>query len=199
MASVSVKMSAFYGYSCMGMAHGSEKSFCLEVTDRELESLKKLGKKSVARSTVVDAIENSDESLSAMHERLEEAGLDMVEEYWLFEAYNEFLEESLLDAMQKDIEEGLYEVPISFESFVADLKRDDIDFYGLKFGYFDDIDDEFDYDDDEALEGKYESYILNAYYDWVCEHSHSFIADRVGVSLESCWEDEVDYEIKFSK
>ena len=41
-------------------------------------------------------------------------------------------------------------------------------------------------------------YDLNAYYDWVCNdnHDHAFIAERVGLNLDACREDEVNYTIQ---
>ena len=40
-------------------------------------------------------------------------------------------------------------------------------------------------------------YDLDAYYDWVCsdDHDHAFIAERVGLDLDACREDEVNYTI----
>ena len=90
----------------------------------------------------------------------------MVEEYWLYEAYNEFLYECLERHMKQDISDGLYQPTDS---------KDDFD------------------DEDE------ESYELNKYYDWVKEHDHYFVADRVGLDLDACKDDEVDYTITFSE
>ena len=43
----------------------------------------------------------------------------------------------------------------------------------------------------------YNSYILNEYYDWLCDKDkgHAFVAERVGLDLDACRDDEVDYTI----
>lgn len=48
--------------------------------------------------------------------------------------------------------------------------------------------------DDEDDEPEYD---LDAYYNWVCgnNHDHAFIAERVGLDLDACREDEVNYTI----
>ena len=60
-----------------------------------------------------------------------------------------------------------------------------------------DLEDE-DYDDDYGDEDE-ESYDLDAYYDWVKEHDHAFVAERVGLDLDACRDDEVNYTITFSE
>ena len=117
----------------------------------------------------------------------------MVEEYWLYEAYNEFLEESLRASLEEDAEQGLY-TPISFEDFVEMSKTVSIDFMALNFGDFDDNEIDFEYEDD--VEYRYDSYILSNYYDWLREHDHWFAAERIGIDLDACRDDEVDYVIK---
>ena len=81
----------------------------------------------------------------------------MVEEYWLYEAYNECLDECLAEHILQDIRDGLY-TPSDPE------------------------DEEDDYD-------------LDKYYEWVKEHDHEFVAERVGLDLYACREDEVNYSI----
>ena len=49
--------------------------------------------------------------------------------------------------------------------------------------------------EEEYLESTYKSYILNEYYDWVCGHDHEFIAERVGLDIDACRDDEIDYTI----
>ena len=62
---------------------------------------------------------------------------------------------------------------------------------------FEDIEDNYDLEDEEDIQTVYNSYILNEYYDWVCGngHDHAFVAERVGLDLDACREDEVDYTI----
>ena len=57
----------------------------------------------------------------------------------------------------------------------------------------DDYEDEEDYEDDE------ENYDLDAYFDWVKEHDHEFAAERVGLDLDACRDDEVNYTINLDK
>ena len=194
MATLEVKLEAVYGSGCMGGCLGSKETVDIEVTDKELEMLRKIGGGCVTCKKVLEAIGSGEVALQPIHEKIEAAFYNMVEEYWLFEAYNECLEENLSAAIENDIKAGEY-TPIPFNDFVEKLKSGDIDYDGLEFGYFDDLDDEYDFEDEEDLEHKYSGYILNGYYDWVKEHDHEFVAERVGIDLYSCLEDEVDYTI----
>ena len=194
MAKIQVKLSAFYGYSHGGCSHGSEDTIEVEVNDQELAALRKLGSEEISCEAVVEAIENGDATIQSLHEKLEEKFYDMVEEYWLFEAYNEYLEDSLRESLEEDISEDVY-TPTSFEDFVEIAKSGSIDFVGLNFGDFDDNEVDFEYEDD--VEYRYDSYVLSNYYDWVCEHDYWFIAERVGLDLDACHDDEVDYTITF--
>lgn len=40
---------------------------------------------------------------------------------------------------------------------------------------------------------------LDAYFDWVKEHDHEFAAERVGLDLDACRDDEVNYTINLDK
>ena len=44
MAKITVELEAFYGYSCGFQSHSSNETVELEVSDSELDALKKLGK-----------------------------------------------------------------------------------------------------------------------------------------------------------
>jgi hypothetical protein len=109
----------------------------------------------------------------------------MVEEYWLYEADNECLYECLEEHIEQDISDGLYTPEAS--------EGDSFDCHCL--GEEDDDDDE-DFCDDEDDE---EAYDLDAYYDWVKEHDHAFVAERVGLDLDACRDDKVNYTITFSE
>ena len=197
MAKINVNLEAFYGYSCGGHGHGSEKTIEMEVNEAEFEALQKLGTKEVSCEAVVNAIENGEKELISLHERLEEKFYYMVEEYWLYEAYNEFLYECLEKHLKQDVSDGLYPP--------TDLEDDeDEDYYEDEDYEDEDFDEDFDDDDfeDEDYEDDYddddeESYELNKYYDWVKEHDHYFVAERVGLDLGACRDDEVDYTIIF--
>ena len=108
MAKINVNLEAFYGYSCGCHGHGSKETIEMEVNEVEFEALQKLGTKEISCEAVINAIENGEKELISLHERLEEKFYYMVEEYWLYEAYNEFLYECLERHMKQDISDGLY-------------------------------------------------------------------------------------------
>ena len=189
MAKINVNLEAFYGYSCGGHGHGSEETIEMEVNEAEFEALQKLGTKEISCEAVVNAIENGEKELISLHERLEEKFYYMVEEYWLYEAYNEFLYECLERHMKQDISDGLYQPTDSEDD-------EDEDYYEDEDFDDDDDDDDDDYEDDYDDDDE-ESYDLNEYYNWVKEHDHVFVAERVGLDLGACRDDEVDYTITF--
>lgn len=201
MSKITVELEAFYGYSCGFQSHGSNETVELEVSDSELDALKKLGKEQITAEDVVAAIESGDTTLQSLHEYIEEKFYYMVEEYWLYEADNECLEESLAEAIENDLSEDIFTPSLSVEEFIEAVKNKEIDFDGLQFGYFEDIEDNYDLDDEEDAQTIYNSYILNEYYDWLCDkdNDHAFVADRVGVDLDACREDEVNYKIMLSE
>ena len=206
MAKINVNLEAFYGYSCGGHGHGSKETIEMEVNEVEFEALQKLGTKEISCEAVINAIENGENELISLHERLEEKFYYMVEEYWLYEAYNEFLYECLERHMKQDISDGLYpptdseddededyyeDEDYEDEDYEDDFEDDDEDFDDDEGDDFeDDFEDDFD-DEDE------ESYDLDEYYNWVKEHDHYFVAERVGLDLGACRDDEVDYIITF--
>lgn len=200
MTKIRVELEASYGCNCIGCGYGSKETVEIEVNEQELEALRKLGSEEISCEAVVEAIEKGETVLRSLHENIEKRFYNMVEEYWLYEADNECLEECLTEAIGNDIENGDYIPEVEFDEFVAQMKAGDIDFEGLQFGYFDDIDEDFNYDDEEELQYKYDSYILNEYYDWVCGngHDHAFVAERVGLDLDACHDDEVNYKITLS-
>ena len=201
MAKITVDLEAFYGYSCGFQSHGSEETVEIEVSDNELAALKNLGKEQITTEDIVAAIESGDTTLQSLHEQLEEKFYYMVEEYWLYEADNECLEEILSEAMENDLSEEIFTPSISVKEFIEAVKNEEIDFDGLEFGYFEDLEDNYDLDDEEDAQSVYNSYILNEYYDWVRgnDHDHEFVAERVGLDLDACRDDEVNYTINLDK
>ena len=201
MAKISVDLEAFYGYSCGFQSHGSDETVEIEVSDNELAALKNLGKEQITTEDIVAAIESGDRTLESLHEQLSEKFYYMVEEYWLYEADNECLEESLSEAMENDLSEEIFTPSISVKEFIEAVKNEEIDFDGLEFGYFEDLEDNYDLDDEEDAQSVYNSYILNEYYDWVRgnDHDHEFVAERVGLDLDACRDDEVNYTINLDK
>ena len=184
MAKISVELDAFYGYSCGFQSRGSNETVEIEVSDNELEALKKFGKKEITAEDIVAAIEAGDTALESLHEQLSEKFYYMVEEYWLYEADNEFLYDNLEEQIEQDIEDGLYTPEVK--------EGDGFDCHC----WTGDEDDDEDSDDENEEEDN--SYDLDAYYRWVQEHDHEFAAERVGLDLYACREDEVNYTIELS-
>ena len=191
MAKITVELEAFYGYSCGFQSHGSNETVELEVSDSELDALKKLGKEQITAEDIVAAIESGDTTLQSLHDKLEEKFYYMVEEYWLYEADNECLSESLAAALEKDLNDGIYP-PVSYSELMNWYETGDIDDNKLDFlvGF-----DDGGYLYEDQVKEKYDEFIHEKYYDWVKEHDHEFVAERVGLDLDACRDDEVDYTI----
>lgn len=201
MAKIKVELNASFGCDCMGCGYGSEETIEIEVNEQELEALRKLGSEEISCEAVVEAIENGETALQSLHEYIEERFYYMVDEYWLYEADNECLEESLSEAIENDLSEDIFTPSLSVEEFIEAVKNKEIDFDGLQFGYFEDIEDNYDLEDEDDVQSLYNSYILNEYYDWLCDkdNDHAFVADRVGVDLDACHEDGVNYKIMLAE
>jgi hypothetical protein len=191
MAKITVELEAFYGYSCGFQSRGSNETVELEISDNELEALKKLGKEQITAEDIVDAIESGDNTLNSLHEQLSEKFYYMVEEYWLYEADNECLDECLAEHIEQDMSEGIYP-PVTYDELIEWYETGDIDSDKLDFlaGF-----DEGGYLYEDQIEEKYDEFIRERYYDWVKEHNHEFAAERVGLDLDACRDDEVNYTI----
>ncbi len=191
MAKITVELEAFYGYSCGFQGHGSNETVELEISDDELDALKKLGKEQITAEDIVDVIESGDNTLNSLHEQLSEKFYYMVEEYWLYEADNECLDECLAEHIEQDMSEGIYP-PVTYDELIEWYETGDIDSDKLDFlaGF-----DEGGYLYEDQIEEKYDEFIRERYYDWVKEHDHEFAAERVGLDLDACRDDEVDYTI----
>ncbi len=201
MATIKVDLNAFYGYGHGGGCYVSNETIEVEINDQELDALRKLGAKEISCEAVMETIESGDTTLQSLHEYIEERFYYMVDEYWLYEADNECLEESLSEAIENDLSEDIFTPSLSVEEFIEAVKNKEIDFDGLQFGYFEDIEDTYDLEDEDDVQSLYNSYILNEYYDWLCDkdNDHAFVADRVGVDLDACHEDGVNYKIMLSE
>lgn len=191
MAKITVELEAFYGYSCGFQGHGSNETVELDVSDSELDALKKFGKEQITAGDIVAAIESGDTTLQSLHEKLEEKFYYMVEEYWLYEADNECLDECLAEHIEQDMSEGIYP-PVTYDELIEWYETGDIDSDKLDFlaGF-----DEGGYLYEDQIEEKYDEFIRERYYDWVKEHDHEFAAERVGLDLDACRDDEVNYTI----
>lgn len=200
MSKITVDLEAFYGYSCGFQGHGSNETIEVEISDDELAALKQIDEAEVSAEAVAQAIEDGDPTLEALHEKLSDAFYNMVEEYWLFEAYNECLHDCLRSSLKEDVSNGLYAAPIidpdGFKHWKDEFEDDE------DYEDFDDEDECFDDDDDkdsETIPFSYEDYEIDDYYEWVKKHDHWFIAERVGLDLDACHDDEVNYTIRFNK
>ena len=187
MKKISVKLEASYGYGCNGCGYGSEDTIEVEVSDVVLEALRKIGSGEISCEDIVRAIDNGETVLQELHEKLEEKFYHMVEAYWLFEAYNECLYESLSESIEQDINDGLY-IPTTSKGDEDEEETDECD-------------DEENDEDEEYEDEDEDGYDLDAYYEWVLEHEddHEFVAERVGVDLYACRDDEVCYTIVLDK
>ena len=220
MAKITVDLEAFYGYSCGFQGHGSNETIEVEISDDELAALKQFDEDKVSSEDVAQAIEDGDPTLEALHEKLSDAFYNMVEEYWLFEAYNEFLYESLEESIKADIDNGLYTPTYveddddSFDCYCCaawaeaadedsdadeDSKHDTLNATQNNNGENEDYDDEDLEDSEEDDEDDEPNYDLDAYHEWVKKHDHWFIAERVGLDLDACHDDEVSYTIRFEE
>ena len=196
MTTIKVELDAFYGYGHGGGCYGSNETIEVEINDQELYALRKLGAKEISCEAVMETIESGDTTLQSLHERLEEKFYYMVEEYWLYEADNECLDESLQESYDADTMNGVYP-PVSYEECIQWFKTKNID--SNERGFLYDF-EEIYYDcDEENLREQYDEYCIGKYYKWVCEHDHAFIAERVGLAIESCRDYEVDYTITLSE
>ena len=188
MVKINVKLEAFYGSGCGGCCYGSEENFEIDINEQEFEALQKMGIKEISFETVVKAIENGETTLQLLHEKLEEELYYMVEEYWLYEADNECLYESLEEHIEKDIREGLYSPRTSSDEY--------FNCHSMTLNTENDEEYCADQDYDEDYE-EGQRHDLDAYYDWIKEHDHAFAAERVGLDLNACRDDEVNYTITF--
>ena len=174
MTKIQVLLNAVHGYSCIGSGNISNATIEVEITDTQLATLLRIGDTLTAQS-IVESISNGSTELEPLHEQLSEEFYYMVEEYWLHDADNEFLYDNLGQAIIEDVSNGLY-TPTMLNDENEDENEDD--------------DEDEDEDEDDA-----DNWDLDDYYDWVRTHDHPFIAERVGLDLEACRDQEVDYVI----
>lgn len=84
MAKINVNLETFC-YGCGGHGHGCKETIGMEVNEVEFEVLQKLGTKEISCESVANAIENGENELISLHERLEEMLYYMLDEDWLCE------------------------------------------------------------------------------------------------------------------
>lgn len=164
-----------------GMSHsgwmGTEETITKEVSDEVAATLQDLidaaepdeyrSHCGATAEAVAEAIEAGHTELQPLHDELCEKFYDMGERFWLFEADNDCIDESLEPAFYQDVEDGLYE-PETDEDF----------------------DPEYGYEPD-SFEACRDNYL-----EWVNSHEDDlwFIADRVGCDISLVrYEDEPYY------
>ena len=209
MSKITVDLEAFYGYSCGFQGHGSNETIEVEISDDELAALKQIDEAEVSAEAVAQAIEDGDPTLEALPEKLSDAFYNMVEEYWLYEAYNECLDECLSEAIKEDVRDGLY-TPVKKEE-----KEETFDCRFCSAFCDEELDEEeedaecettvdrcpltIDEEDDDWDDEDTAQWDMDDYYAWVCEHDHAFVAERVGLNLDACHDDEVTYTIRIKE
>ena len=213
MEKIKVLLEAFYGYSCSGHGHGSEQNIEVEVDDAQLEALRHIGKEKITCEDITKAIDQGATVLEPLHEQLEEKFYYMVEEYWLYEAYNECLDECLSEAIKEDVRDGLY-TPVKKEEkeetfdcrFCSAFYEEDEEEEEVEYTDAEEEDENADAEDNRSIYDRlYEEdwddedaaqWDMDDYYTWVCEHDHAFVAERVGLNLDACRDEEVCYTIE---
>ena len=166
-----------------GMSHsgwmGTEATITKEVSDEVAATLQELidadepdeyrSERGATAEAVAEAIEAGHTELQPLHDELCEKFYDMGERFWLFESDNECIDESLKPYFYQDVEDGLYE-PQTDEDYNPEDGYAPDSFYACRDNYL----------------------------DWVNSHrdDHFFVAERVGVDIAACSEDDPYYVIK---
>ena len=167
-----------------GMSHsgwmGTEETITKEVSDEVAATLQDLidadqpddyRRRGATVEAVVEAIEEGHTELQPLHDELCEKFYNMGERFWLFEADNDCIDESLEPAFYQDVEDGLYQ-PVR-DSYDEDWTDEELE---------DEEDDVLVDDEDDSID----FYACrNNYLNWVNSHEDDlwFIADRVGCDI----------------
>lgn len=181
MKKINVNFYTFYGYGCNGCAYSSEGSEELQVEDRIADVLRelltevpnadeKIGKKCIDKDAIRKAMVKGHEELLPLYETLIQRGREQMAAYWILEADNDCLDETLQPSFFQDIEDGLYTPEVSLEEFGDD--RED-DYY-------------YEYKDDYLI--------------WVENHfgdDCDFVAERKGIDVSDIFQGEEDDNIAF--
>ena len=157
MKQINVNISTSYGYGCNGYAYGSNGTEQLQVEDRIADILRELltevpninkqvGKKCIDKDLICEAMVKGYEELLPLYETLIQLGREQIAAYWVLEADNDCLDETLQPAFFQDIEDGLYTPEVSLEEFGDD--REDDYYYEYKDDYLAWVENHFDEDCD---------------------------------------------------
>ena len=164
---ITAELDAFYGYGCGGCSYGSDKTVEIKVSDKAASTLSALMQAKEEADDDADGLSNEDieAAIEAGHTELKPLDDDlshrlweMIAHYWVFEADNECLYDSLEEHFDQDVEDGLY-VPVADEN--------------------DDGENDGELTFDDCREN---------YRAWVFSHENDkdglwFVAERVGIDL----------------
>ena len=164
---ITAELDAFYGYGCGGCSYGSDKTVEIKVSDKVASTLSDLMQAKEEADDDADGLSNEDieaaieaghTELKPLDDKLSHRLWEMIAHYWVFEADNECLYDSLEEHFDQDVEDGLY-VPVADENDK------------------DENDGELTFDD-----------CCENYRAWVFSHENDkdglwFVAERVGIDL----------------
>lgn len=188
MKSIQIKIKAYHGSGSSG-SYCSRKEIVCDVEDNVAETISKL----MATFEVVDqdvfeaAIANGYKELKPLYDSIAEQHKDMVARYWLFEAHNDCLDDSLEPSFWQDVEDGTYVPEMSMDEAIQSFKEEHTD---------DKEYEDWDLTDDYYRKMVYYEVIKEDYLAWVNSHENNywFIAARTGLSLDVVYEDMPDLE-----
>lgn len=113
---------------------GTEETITKEVSDEVAATLQDLidaaepdeyrSHCGATAEAVAEAIEAGHTELQPLHDELCEKFYDMGERFWLFEADNDCIDESLEPAFYQDVEDGLYDPEAEDEDYEGELDFD---------------------------------------------------------------------------
>lgn len=158
---------------------GDIEQYSLVVKGKEEGAIKNLFERldlnEVTKEHVEALISSGDNSLLDLHRTLLEIGYEKLTE-WLIKEGNELKEESLLSAMEDDINNGLYQPT-----------EDDGEHYNE--------DDDEEYDDNADIESKR----IEDYRWWLEDSDQEFQAVRYGLDIDAVWPQTfIDYKLSLS-
>lgn len=193
MHKVSVDISAFYGYGCGGCSYSSGQSNQFEVSDQVASLLTQMRTnkgEDIDQDDIEQALQNGLVELQDLYDAIENEHHDMVVRYWLFEADNDCIDESLEPYFWQDIENGLYEPEQSMEELINAYREEHPD-----------EEDFWNWNDKKTQRNIYYDELCQHYLNWVNSHTDDywFIAERVGVELDVVYEDMPDLEFTITE
>jgi len=184
MKTIDVNIYACYGYGCCGGSYSSEETVKVEVSDEVAATIKSMQSeyKEVNHTVFEKAIQEEHQELKSVYDAIAEKHKDIVARYWLFEADNDCIDDSLEPSFWEDIEKGLYKPEKTLEECIKDLRSQE------KYP-------DRDLDDEEQQRYCFYDEYCHQYLDWVnSNEDYYFIAKRTGLDLSVVYEDMPDLE-----